>query len=120
MTSSVASSEFRAALRRRQERYVLDVPCNTLVRDLERRRPRRRQAGRGRKREVPFQRVDAWAKSQPESRWVRLTVRDGEKGPLEVDAMTVRVLAKQDGRIGPEERLVVMRSVGESRGSTTP
>jgi SRSO17 transposase len=109
------ASEFRAALRRRRERYVLDVPCNTLVRDLERRRPRRRHAGRGRKREVPFQRVDAWAKGQPESRWVRLTVRDGEKGPLQVDAMTTRVLAKQDGRIGPEERLIVMRSVGESR-----
>jgi len=109
------ASEFRAGLRGRGERYVLDVPCNTLVRDLERRRPRRRHAGRGRKREVPFQRVDVWAKSQPESRWVRLTVRAGEKGPLEVDALTTRVLARQDGRIGPEERLIVMRSVGESR-----
>jgi SRSO17 transposase len=108
-------AEFRAELRRRGERYVLDVPCNTTVRDLERRRPRRRHAGRGRKREVPFQRVDAWAKSQPESRWMRLAVRGGEKGPLEVDALTVRVRAKQDGRIGPEERLVVMRPVGESR-----
>jgi SRSO17 transposase len=108
-------SAFRAALRERRERYVLDVPCNTLVRDLERWRPRRRRAGRGRKREVPFQRVDVWAKSQPESRWVRLTVRDGEKGPLQVDAMAARVCAKQDGRVGPEERLIVMRSVGESR-----
>jgi SRSO17 transposase len=108
-------SAFRAALRERRERYVLDVPCHTLVRDLERRRPRRRRAGRGRKREVPLQRVDVWAKSQPESRWVRLTVRDGEKGPLQVDAMAARVCAKQDGRVGPEERLIVMRSVGESR-----
>src|SRR3954466_7277197 len=108
-------SEFRAALRRRGGRYVLDVPCNTLVRDLERRRPRRRHAGRGRKREVPFQRADAWAASQPESRWVRIEVRAGEKGPLLVDAMTVRVRARQDGRIGPEEQLVVIRPVGESR-----
>ena len=97
------------------ERYVLDVPCNTTVRDLERRRPPRQQAGVGRKREVPFQRADDWAASQPESRWERITVRDGEKGPLVVDAMTVRVRAKQDGRIGPEERLVVIRPVGESR-----
>jgi SRSO17 transposase len=110
------ASGFRAALRHRQERYVLDVPCNTMIRDLKRRRPRRRRhAGRGRKREVPFQRVDAWAKSQPESRWVRLTVRAGEKGPLQVDALTTQVLAKQEGRIGPEERLIVMRPVGESR-----
>jgi SRSO17 transposase len=109
------AADFRAALRRRPERYVLDVPCDTTVRDLERRRPRRRHAGRGRKREVPFCRADAWAKGQPDSRWVRLTVREGEKGPLLVDAMTVRVRAKQDGRIGPEERLIVMRPVGESR-----
>ena len=109
------AAEFRAALRQRGERYVLDVPCNTTVRDLERRRPRRRHAGRGRKREVPFQRADAWAANQPESRWERITVRGGEKGPLEVDAMTVRVRAKQDRRIGPEERLVVIRPVGESR-----
>jgi hypothetical protein len=46
---------------------------------------------------------------------IRLTVRGGEKGPLEVDAMTARVRAKQDGRIGPEERLVVIRSVDGSR-----
>src|SRR5512135_1649986 len=48
-------------------------------------------------------------------RWERVTVRDGEKGPLVVDAMTVRVRSRQDGRIGPEERLVVIRPVGESR-----
>ncbi len=109
------ASEFRAALRQRGERYVLDVPCNTTVRDLERRRPRRRQAGRGRKREVPFQRVDEWAANRPESQWERITVRAAEKGPLLVDAMTVRVRAKQDRRIGPEERLVVIRPVGETR-----
>jgi SRSO17 transposase len=109
------ASEFRAALRQREERYVLDVPCNTTVRDLERRRPPRKRAGVGRKREVPFVRADAWAAGQPESRWERITVRDGEKGPLAVEAMTVRVRAKQEGRVGPEERLVVIRAVGESR-----
>ena len=46
---------------------------------------------------------------------MRLTIRDAEKGPLEVDALTVRVQSKHDGRVGPEERLVVLRSVGESR-----
>jgi len=107
-------SQFRAKLRERKERYILDVPCNTLVRDLQKRRPPRKKAGVGRKREVPFQRVDEWAKSQPESRWERLTVRDAEKGPLEVDAMTVLVRTKEEGRLGPEERLVVMRNVGES------
>ena len=107
-------SQFRAKLRSRNERYIPDVPCNTSVRDLQKRRPRRKQAGVGRKREVPFQRVDEWAKGQPPSRWERVTVRDAEKGPLEVDAMAVRVRTKQEGRVGPEERLVVMRNVGES------
>ena len=109
------ASEFRAALRQRTERYVLDVPCNTTVRDLERRRPPRKKAGVGHKCEVPFMRADAWAARQPKSRWERITVRDGEKGPLEVDALSVRVRTKQDGRVGSEERLVVIRPVGESR-----
>jgi SRSO17 transposase len=110
-------SAFRAWLRGHGERYVLDVPCNTSVRDLECRRPPRRRAGRGRKRQVPFRRAEAWAARQPESRWSRLTVRDGERGPLLVDAMTVRVRTKHERRIGPEERLVVMRTV-EARPQT--
>jgi SRSO17 transposase len=109
------ASEFRAAPRLRKERYVLDVPCNTTVRDPERRRPPRKGAGVGRRREVPFVRADAWAASQPESRWERIIVRDGEKGPLVVDAMTTRVRARQEGRVGPGERLVVIRPFGESR-----
>lgn len=104
-------AEFRGWSRRHGERYVLDVPCNTSVRDLECRRPRRRRAGRGRKRAVPFRRADTWAARQPEGRWTRLTVRDGERGPRQVDAMTVRVRTKEKRRIGPEERLVVMRTV---------
>jgi SRSO17 transposase len=101
----------RGWLRRHGERYVLDVPCNTSVRDLECRRPRRRHAGRGRKREVPFCRADTWGARRPEARWTRLAVRDGERGPLLVDAMMVRVRTKEKRRVGPEERLVVMRTV---------
>jgi SRSO17 transposase len=104
-------AQFRARLRRHGERYVLDVPSDTIVRDLECRRPPRRRAGHGRPRAVPFRRVDAWAARQPAGRWVRLTIRAGEKGPLSVDAMTVRVRTKLEHRLGPEERLVVMRTV---------
>jgi SRSO17 transposase len=104
-------AHFRAWLRRERERYVLDVPSDTVVRDLECRRPRRRRAGRGARRQVPFCRVDAWAMRQPEGRWTRLTVRGGERGPSRVDAMTVRVRTKLDRKLGPEERLVVMRTV---------
>jgi SRSO17 transposase len=103
-------AHFRAWLRGHGERYVLDVPSDTVVRDLECRRPPR-LAGRGRLRAVPFRRVDRWAAEQPEGSWVRLTIRGGEKGPLRVDAMTVRVRTKLETRLGPEERLVVMRTV---------
>src|SRR3954449_5445620 len=104
-------ARFRGWLRRHGERYVPDVPCNTNVRDLECRRPPRRRAGRGRKREVPLRRADAWAARQPDARWTRLTVSGGERGPLQVDAMAVRVRTKEDRRVGPEERLVVTRTV---------
>jgi SRSO17 transposase len=102
---------FRKGLRDRGERYVLDVPCDTLVRDLNARRPRRRKAGKGRKRAIPFQRVDAWVAGIRPSRWKRFKVRDGEKGPIEVEAVETRVRTKYQQRSGPEERLVVIRSV---------
>jgi hypothetical protein len=101
----------RAWLRGHHERSVLDVPRDTRVRDLECRRPRRKRAGRGRRPEVPFRRVDAWAARPPEGRWTRLTARAGERGPMRVDAMTVRVRTGLDQRLGPEERPVVMRTV---------
>ena len=104
-------AHFRAWLRGHHERYVLDVPSDTVVRDLECRRPRRKHAGRGAKRQVPYRRVDAWAARQPEGRWTRLTIRAGERGPLRVDAMAVRVRTRLEHRVGPEERLVVMRTV---------
>jgi SRSO17 transposase len=103
-------AQFRAWLRRRGERYILDVPGDTVVRDLECSRPDRR-AGRGARPQVPFGRVDAWAAGQPAGRWTRLTIRAGEKGPPRVDAMAVRVRTKLERRLGPEERLVVMRTV---------
>jgi SRSO17 transposase len=101
---------FRSQLRERGERYVLDVPGNTLVRDLEVPRPRRRQAGPGRKRKRPFERVEQWLARQPASAWTKVTVRAGAKGPLEFEALMRRVQARNEHcRVGPEERLLVMR-----------
>jgi SRSO17 transposase len=42
-----------------------------------------------------------------------MLVRAGEKGPLEVEAMKVRVQTKQEGRVGPEELLLIERSIEE-------
>jgi SRSO17 transposase len=107
------SVEFRAQLRRRGERYVLDVPCNTSIRDLEAPLPPGPRIGPGSVRALPFCRVDAWLARQPASRWQRLEVRAGEKGPVLVDAMTTRVQTCYKNRIktGPQERLLVTRTV---------
>jgi SRSO17 transposase len=106
------ASEFRAALRDDHQWYVLDVPCNTTVRDLDARRPPRKKGRKGRKRAVPFVGVDTWARKLPADRWTRLTIRAGDKGPLEVEAVLGRVGTKLKRRIGPAERLLVMRTLG--------
>jgi SRSO17 transposase len=102
-------TELRAALRLRKLRYVLDVPCNTLVRDPSERRPPSRPGGQPR---LPlFERVDQWVARQPVGRWRKVKVRDGEKGPLEVRVLLATVQTKDEGgRVGPSERLAVLRS----------
>ena len=102
------SSAFRRDLRALDERYLLAVPSNTLVRDLEAKPPAYR--GRGRRPLVPFTRVDRWCAALPEDAWTTIDVRDGARGPLVVQAVKTRVLAKTDRRRnGPEETLVVFR-----------
>jgi SRSO17 transposase len=96
---------FRAELRARRLRYVLDVPANTLIRDLD-------EVPAVGRRVPPWRRVDAWAAAQPASRWRRLVLRDGSKGPKVVRAIEAWVQSKdEDGCVGPRERLVVIRSV---------
>ncbi len=102
-------TEFRQTLRRGGERYVVDVPCNTLIRDLE---AEREIGPSGRRRLPPFEQVQAWAARQPASAWQRLTVRAGEKGPLVVRALTRLVQTKDaDGCVGRPERVVIVRPV---------
>jgi SRSO17 transposase len=104
-------TEFRAALRQRNERYVLDVPCNTSVRDMESRRPRRKKAGRGRRPKTPFLPAREWAAKQPASAWKLVAVRPGTKGPLTAEVLTRRVQTRDEqGRVGLEERLLVIRT----------
>jgi SRSO17 transposase len=100
---------FRAGLRERQEAYVLDVPCNTQVRDLQGRRPLRRAGRKTRRRAVPFRRAEAWAAVQPAARWQEFTVQDGQKGPIRVQAVMTGVRTRQDQRLGPQEWLIVIR-----------
>jgi SRSO17 transposase len=99
------ASAFRAQLRLRERRYVLDVPCNTLIRDLS-------EAPAPGKRWPPWRRVDEWAKAQPSSRWRKFGTGDGAKGPKVVRALEAWVQTKdEDGRPGTRERLVVIRTL---------
>jgi SRSO17 transposase len=101
-------SRFRYALRERGERYVLGVPCTTTMRDLE--APLPAYAGRGRSPKAPWQSVTAWRQSLPADAWTHLTVRDGEKGPVEIAMVRRRVQTRiERKRTGPAEWLVVTR-----------
>ncbi len=101
-------SGFRRGLRARTERYLLGVPSNTLVRDLD--VPPPEYSGRGRYPMSPFLRLDRWRAALPEDAWTRIDVRDGEKGPLVIDVVKRRVQARTEtGGTGPEELLFVTR-----------
>src|SRR5438128_7571820 len=78
------------------------------MRDLE--APLPAYQGRGRRPKAPWQSVSTWRKSRNPDRWTHLTVRDGEKGPVEIEMVTRRVQTRLERkRTGPEEWLVVTR-----------
>lgn len=123
-------AQFRRELRERNERYLLAVPSNTLVRDLEVDPPA--YAGRGRRPERPFVRVDRWCAALPATAWTRIDVRDGSRGPLAIEVVSHRVTAKLGRVAGPEECLIVTREwqgdgtykhdyhLGFARGESVP
>ena len=99
--------EFRGELAARHERYLLAVPSNTLVRDLEAEPPV--YSGRGRHPKSPWQRADKWCGTLAQEAWTTIDVRDGEKGPLTVEATKVLVRAKTAPGKGYDETLIVIR-----------
>ena len=101
-------TRFRGQLRERGERYVLGVPCTTTMRDVE--APLPEYQGRGRRPKAPWQSVTEWRTSLHPTAWRRLTVRDGEKGPVDIEMVKRRVQTRLERkRTGPEEWLVVTR-----------
>lgn len=100
-------STLRAWLRLHQQQYVVDVPSNTLVRE-------RLRLADGRK--PAFERAEAWAARQPANHWKTITVRQGAKGPLKVQAIKARVQTKDDdGCAGPVETLIVLRTLDQEK-----
>lgn len=87
--------ELRKQLEHAGERYLLDVPSNTLVKL----RPDDEKA----------QRVDAVARAIRKSDWTRVKTRDAEKGPIEVRAIKMRVTTGEGENARRETLLVVRR-----------
>jgi SRSO17 transposase len=99
---------FRRELRDRNERYLLAVPCNTKIRDLEVPLPTSSGAGRPTLRR-PWG-VDNWVAERSDDEWTAIEVRDGEKGPLSVEVLKRRVETGNRKRLQrAEEILVVIR-----------
>jgi len=101
------SSEFRGKLREMKKQYLLAVPGNTLIRDLDSTAPP--CDGKGRPKKSPFQRMENWAKSIPQEAWTTVDARDGEKGPLELQMIKARVQTKKGNHVGPEEIALAFR-----------
>jgi SRSO17 transposase len=102
---------FRRELDRLGERYMLAVPSNTTIRDLDAEAPP--YNGSGRRPKQAFRQLRAWCESLPKDAWTRWEVRDAEKGPLVVEMVKRRVAAKIDRRVGDEETLVVIRTLDD-------
>ena len=108
------SSRFRRDLRALGQQYLLAVPSNTSIRDLQAEPPP--YGGRGPRPKQPFQRVDLWANSLVEDAWRRIKVRDGEKGPLVLEIVKTPVLARTERTRSEasEELLVITRCADEN------
>ena len=107
------STAFRRDLRALGERYLLAVPANTGVRDLEETPPP--YQGKGARPKPPFRNVTRWREALPEEAWTRVDVRDGEKGPLVMEIVKTRVQARTERGRGRAtgELLVVTRTADE-------
>lgn len=106
------NSGFRRDLQALGERYLLAVPCDTLIRDLDASPPV--YQGRGAVPKRPFERVDRWRDALGADAWTKINVRDGDKGPLEVEVAICRVRTKIAARLMKyEETLVIVRSLDE-------
>lgn len=99
-------SWFRGELRSRGECYLLAVPSNTSVRDLA--APDPPYSGCGRPPLPPFGRADRWAAAVPEGAWQVIEVRDGEKGPVVVQAARTLVQARAENLVSEVAELLVV------------
>lgn len=110
------ATAFRKDLNDRNEQYLLAVPGNTAIRDLEATPPP--YGGRGSDPKTPYVQAHRWRDQVDEDGWTRIKVRDAEKGPLEIEIIACRVQTKIKRRMMQyDEMLVIIRSLDE-QGAT--
>ena len=97
---------FRKELRKMNKSYILAVPSNILVCDLENTSCSCCAN--------TFVSVHHWMKSLPADRWKLVKVRQGHKSWLSVRLATCRVRAMIEGEVGDEETLIVSKWRDES------
>ncbi|MGH8106372.1 MAG: IS701 family transposase, partial [Arenimonas sp.] len=103
---------FRTDLHERNKQYLLAVPSNTAIRDLEATPPP--YQGHGSPAKVPFVKVHKWRDEVAADKWARIKVRDGEKGPLETELVACRVQTKVKRRMMKyDETLIIIRCLDE-------
>lgn len=93
----------------RGERYLLSVPSNTTIRDLEKTGEISWDDPADRKR--PFQQVQKWKNNLSQKKWNKIEVRDAEKGPLVVEVAICKVQTKINRcNMKYNEYLVIVRT----------
>ena len=97
------SKLFRDRLAKRGERYMVEVPANTSVRKIGGKAGRRPE----------WHEASDFVKRRPISEWQRLTVRDGQKEPIEVIAAAYRVQTRRRGQ-NRAETLLAMEALTSS------
>ena len=106
------TTAFRRDLNERNEQYLLAVPSNTAIRDLEATPPP--YGGHGSDPKTPFVQAHQWRDEVDKDQWTRIKVRDAEKGPLEIEVVVCRVQTKIKRRMMQyDEMLVIIRSLDE-------
>ena len=109
---------FREALHQRGEPYLLAVPFNTTIRDLDGPRPKPSHVGSGAQPKRKFETVKHWAQNLPEKAWSEIEIRDGEKGPLKLKMVKCRVVAKTEKQcVSTREEVLIATRRQEEDGS---
>jgi SRSO17 transposase len=98
---------FRKELRNLNEPYMLAIPSNFLIADLESSSTFCKQCNEIDESEIVN--VRQWADRIPAYRWKTIKVRQGHKGWLKVRLVKCRVRAMIENEIGDEETLIVSR-----------